>query len=106
MKAASMALMMLSFAAWTQAADLHIKIGSTERIFKQSELLQSPAARTLRLDKVWAYKDISLSVTAVPVFELFKGIERPNTVLQFKALDGFAGFISKERLLNADLDQH
>jgi mono/diheme cytochrome c family protein len=81
---------------------LAIQSGSKEIVFKRSELLKRKDAVTLKIDYDPALPGRTMEYRAVPAHALFEGIEIPkDATIQFKCLDGFAGPIDKEKLLNS-----
>jgi mono/diheme cytochrome c family protein len=99
--AAALAFSSPSVLAAAKEPTLAIHSGSKEVVFKRSELLKRKDAVTLKIDYDPALPGRTIEYRAVPAHALFEGIEIPkDATIQFKCLDGFAGPIDKEKLLN------
>jgi mono/diheme cytochrome c family protein len=79
---------------------LTVKSGAVERKFLRTELLSRSSRREVKV-KDPSYKGQPMTYSAIPVVDLFKGINIPDdAVIVFKCLDGFSAPLEKHRLLN------
>lgn len=94
---------LLALLARADDARLTIKVAGIERSFSQSQLLRSPQARSLKLLHDVEYPGRAITYTAVPIAELFRGLEvDPSSTILFTCLDGFSAPIASTKLLNTD----
>src|SRR5688572_29224945 len=86
------ALAIALFAISVQAAELKLKSGEKEIVYKTEDLLKHPAMKHLSVKKDPAYKNSRRVYKAVPLSELFAKLEVPEeSLLNFVCLDGFSG---------------
>lgn len=91
--------------SFSKEATLTIHIGSQLKTYSQSELLKHSKVELIEVESDPAYEK-KIKYKAIKVSELFKGLKiDEDAVIQFKALDGFAAPISKERILNTSQKQ-
>lgn len=96
-------LMSFSSLGFSKEASFTIQGPQSKMTFTRSELL----ARKQDLETIHIPKDPSYfkatTYTAIRITKLFENLQIPReSVLQFKALDGFSAPISLDRLLNSD----
>ncbi|MFK7825135.1 MAG: cytochrome c family protein [Oligoflexales bacterium] len=85
---------------------ISIKTKTDIRLFTKSELLKRTDLKDFTISDAPAYPDQKINLKAVKVSSLFEGIKiSHNAVVQFRAIDGFAAPISKDRILNESPDQ-
>lgn len=82
---------------------LSIISGKKIQYFSRSELLQSPALKTLEITKDPAYPEEIRTYKAVPLSSLFQSLRvDPTFTILFKCRDGFSAPINATKALNSD----
>lgn len=90
-------------ASYSLAKELTVKTNMETKIFSVENLLSHKALEKFNVEYDPAYGHTSIQYKAVPIHVIFSGLEiNPESIIQFKAVDGFSAPLPTKKLLNKD----